>query len=57
MTRRLEGRLWGDPTWTLGGHYRFDLTRTPGGWRIAAVTMTADWATGNQHIMTLAAAT
>ena len=46
----------GDPTWTLGGHYRFDLTRTSGGWRIAAVTMTADWAAGNQQIMTLGVA-
>ena len=25
-------------------------------WRITAVTMTATWATGNQHIMTRAAA-
>ena len=46
----------GEPTWTLGGHYRFELTLTSVGWRIAAVTMTADWATGNQQIMTLAVA-
>ncbi|MEV1120984.1 nuclear transport factor 2 family protein [Actinosynnema sp. NPDC049800] len=45
----------GDPTWTLGGHYRFGLVRADGGWRIDAITMTTTWATGNQHIMTLAA--
>ncbi|MEU4769146.1 nuclear transport factor 2 family protein [Actinosynnema sp. NPDC023794] len=45
----------GDPTWTLGGHYRFGLVRADGGWRIDAVTMTTTWATGNQHIMTQAA--
>jgi len=45
----------GDPIWTLGGHYRYELLRTTNGWRITALTMTPDWATGNQHIMTLAA--
>ena len=44
----------GDPTWTLGGHYRFGLVRRDDGWRIDAVTMTATWATGNQQVMTLA---
>lgn len=44
----------GDPTWTLGGRYRFGLTRHEGRWRIDAVTMTTTWATGNQQIMTLA---
>lgn len=42
----------GGATWTLGGRYRFDLTRTPAGWRIAGVVMTALWADGNQQIMT-----
>ncbi len=46
----------GAPTWTLGGHYHYRLRRTTDGWRITAVAMTTDWATGNQHIMTLAAA-
>ena len=45
----------GGPIWTLGGHYRFQLARTMDGWRITGVQMVADWATGNQHIMTLAA--
>ncbi len=46
----------GDPLWTLGGHYRWTLTRHQDGWRITAMTMTGTWATGNRHIMTLAAA-
>lgn len=46
----------GGPTWTLGGHYLFELQRTADeNWRITAITMIATWATGNQHIMTLAA--
>ncbi len=44
----------GDPTWTLGGRYRFELRRPSGDWQIAALTMTAVWATGNQQIMALA---
>jgi hypothetical protein len=45
----------GDPIWTLGGSYRFELVRNRPGWRIGAVTMTATWAGGNQQIMFLAA--
>jgi hypothetical protein len=32
------------------------LSRASEGWRITGLTMTADWAAGNQQIMTLAAA-
>lgn len=45
----------GSPLWTLGGDYRFDLVRTAGKWRIAGLMMTARWADGNQHLMTMAA--
>ncbi|MDQ3090477.1 MAG: nuclear transport factor 2 family protein [Actinomycetota bacterium] len=45
----------GDPTWTLGGRYRFELRRLEGAWRIAGLTMTTVWAAGNQQIMSLAA--
>ena len=45
----------GDPTWTLGGTYRFELVRDGPRWRISAVTMSATWASGNQQIMSLAA--
>lgn len=46
----------GGPIWTVGGRYDFRLRRMPDGWRIAALTLTVRWATGNQHIMQLAAA-
>ncbi|MFD4138596.1 MULTISPECIES: nuclear transport factor 2 family protein [unclassified Streptomyces] len=48
-THLLPGAL-GGPLWTLGGHYRFTLRRTPSGWRIDGLTMTADWADGNRQI-------
>ncbi|MEU2828838.1 nuclear transport factor 2 family protein [Streptomyces lavendulae] len=41
----------GGPLWTLGGHYRFTLRHTAGGWRIDGLTMTAEWAEGNRQIM------
>jgi hypothetical protein len=37
--------------WTLGGHYRFELSRLLGEWRIAAVTMTAVWETGDRALL------
>ena len=45
----------GDPIWTLGGTYHFELVRDGPAWRISALTMTATWASGNQQIMSLAA--
>lgn len=42
----------GGPLWTLGGHYAYELARGAGGWRITSVRLTADWASGNQQIMT-----
>jgi hypothetical protein len=53
-TQHLVGNHLVTPT--LGGHYRFELSRASEGWRITDLTMTADWAAGNQQIMTLAAA-
>lgn len=44
----------GDPIWTLGGSYCFELVRDSERWRISALTMTATWASGNQQIMSLA---
>lgn len=46
--------LHGDSLWTLGGDYRYRLRRIDTRWRIAGITMTTTWATGNQHIMKLA---
>lgn len=46
----------GGPVWTVGGRYDYRLTRTAAGWRISALTLTVQWADGNQHIMQLASA-
>jgi hypothetical protein len=45
----------GGPMWTVGGRHDFQLKRTPDGWKIAGLTFTVQWATGNMHIVTLAA--
>ena len=41
----------GGPRWTVGGRYDVRLARTATGWRIAALTLTVRWASGNQAIM------
>jgi ketosteroid isomerase-like protein len=46
----------GGPMWTVGGRHDYQLTRTPGGWRIAGLTFTLQWATGNMNVVTLAMA-
>jgi hypothetical protein len=46
----------GDPLWTVGGRHDYRFKRTADGWRIAAVTFTFQWATGNMNILTLAGA-
>ena len=46
----------GGPMWTVGGRHDYQLARTADGWRIAGLTFTVQWATGNMHIVTLAAA-
>ncbi len=46
----------GGPMWTVGGRHDYQLTRTPDGWRIAGLTFTLQWATGNMNIVTLAMA-
>jgi SnoaL-like domain len=46
----------GGPIWTVAGRYDIGLMRTPDGWRISALSFTVQWATGNQHVMTVAAA-
>ncbi len=45
----------GGPLWTVGGRHDYRFERTAQGWRIAAVTFTVQWATGNMNILTLAA--
>jgi len=46
----------GDPVWTVGGRHDYRYERTPAGWRIAAVTFTVQWGTGNMNIVNLAMA-
>ena len=46
----------GGPMWTVGGRHDYQLARTSDGWRIAGLTFTLQWATGNMNIVTLAAA-
>src|SRR6201995_2980704 len=46
----------GGPMWTVGGRHDYQLRRTADGWRIAGVTFTIQWATGNQYILALSMA-
>jgi SnoaL-like protein len=46
----------GGPVWTAAGRHDYQLKRTADGWRIAGLTFTLQWASGNEHILTLAAA-
>jgi hypothetical protein len=46
----------GGPIWTVGGRHDYQLKRTAGGWRIARLTFTLQWATGNMNVLTLAMA-
>jgi hypothetical protein len=46
----------GGPLWTVAGRHDYQLKRTTDGWRIAGMTFTVQWASGNEQILTLAAA-
>jgi SnoaL-like domain len=46
----------GDDMWNVGGRHDYQLKRTADGWRIAGLTFTIAWATGNMNIVALAAA-
>ena len=46
----------GGPQWVVAGRHDYQLKRTAGGWRIAGITFTLQWASGNEHILTLASA-
>ncbi|MEM7273956.1 MAG: nuclear transport factor 2 family protein [Actinomycetota bacterium] len=47
---------WRGETWTLGGDYRFEVTRSEGSWLITAMTMVAGWQTGPADLMARATA-
>jgi hypothetical protein len=55
-TTELDDRASGGPMWTVGGRHDYQLKRTPGGWRIAGLIFTLQWATGNMNVLTLAMA-
>jgi 3-phenylpropionate/cinnamic acid dioxygenase small subunit len=44
----------GDPVWTLVGTYRHELERHPDRWRIAGVTLTVRFTSGDRRLMSLA---
>jgi hypothetical protein len=45
----------GGSLWTVAGRHDYKLKRTADGWRIAGLTFSLQWASGNEHILTLAA--
>jgi ketosteroid isomerase-like protein len=46
----------GGPMWTVGGRHEYQLKRTADGWRIAGLTFTLQWATGNMNVLNLSMA-
>ena len=44
----------GGSQWVVAGRHDYQLKRTADGWRIAGITFTLQWASGNEHILTLA---
>ncbi len=46
----------GDSQNILAGYYKYDMVRTPAGWKIKKYGLTITWATGNGAVWQLAAA-
>jgi SnoaL-like domain len=44
----------GEPLWTIAGYYNANLTPDAGRWTITALTFTATWGSGNQHLVAAA---
>jgi hypothetical protein len=40
--------------WTIGGYYTNELVRTADGWKLAKVTLTVTWQTGNPDVSRIA---
>jgi len=40
--------------WTIGGYYTNELVRGAGGWKLAKVTLTVTWQTGNPDVSRIA---
>jgi hypothetical protein len=44
----------GDSALTIGGHYKNDLIRTEGGWKISKCRLKITWYAGNRYVFELA---
>jgi hypothetical protein len=44
----------GADRWTIGGYYVNELVRTETGWKLAKVTLTTTWQTGNPEVSRIA---
>jgi hypothetical protein len=42
----------GDPLWTVGGRYDFELRRENLQWKISSIKLTTYWTAGNPQILT-----
>ena len=51
-----DGLADGDDRWTIGGYYVNELVRTANGWKLAKVTLTSTWQTGNPGVSRIALA-
>jgi hypothetical protein len=52
----VKAGLPGGDEWMVAGHYLFELARTPGGWKIAKLTLQTYYQTGNRALLQEAAA-
>lgn len=49
-----DGLEDGQDRWTIGGFYTNELVRTPIGWKLAKVTLTMTWQSGNPDVPRIA---
>ena len=49
-----DGLAEGADRWTIGGYYTNELVRTAHGWKLAKVTLTVTWQTGNPEVSRIA---
>ncbi len=49
-----DGLTDGADRWTIGGYYTNELVRTGDGWKLAMVTLTVTWQSGNPEVSRIA---
>ena len=49
-----DGLAEGADRWTIGGYYTNELVRTPESWKLAKVTLTVTWRSGNPEVPVIA---